>query len=478
MHLTEEARLKSYDVRSMRLKSRLAQRDLATRAGVSLHQLSQCERGLILPNEEFFVAIANAMGVEPSRLQRAQQDLIKVSAHGEGYFTSRAGEEFLISPITQPNQKKVPIFDLFCGTGGFSHGFERTGKFEVTLGVDLLKDRIMTFTANHPAASAWCKDAHDLKLEELSSSSPAPRVIIGGPPCQGFSSIRPFRTLTKGDRRNNLYEQFVLSVEWFRPDWFVMENVVGLLTHNDGETLNHIVNLFGEIGYHTDWKILNAAFYGLPQRRERLLIVGNRSGRNFEWPQPTHFYQSRSMAGQRGQIPSQFSMFDAALPNSVSVMDAISDLPPIASGQSANCYYDNINLTPYQESMRGQENILTLHEATRHSPHMLEIIRHAGSSKAALPPGLVTSGFSTCYSRLEANEPSVTLTVNFVHPASNKCIHPFQDRALTPREGARLQGFEDSFIFKGTRAQIVKQIGNAVPPLLGYTLAKSILEQW
>src|SRR5207247_5133851 len=121
---------------------------------------------------------------------------------------------------------------------------------------------------------------------------------------------------------------------------------------------------------------------------------------------------------------------------------------------------------------------LTLHESTAHTPRMLEIIRKAGSNRAALPAGMTSSGFSTCYSRMEPDRPSVTLTVNFVHPASNKCIHPFQDRALTPREGARLQGFPDRFRFSGTRSQIVKQIGNAVPPLLGQVIARGLAEQW
>jgi DNA (cytosine-5)-methyltransferase 1 len=106
---------------------------------------------------------------------------------------------------------------------------------------------------------------------------------------------------------------------------------------------------------------------------------------------------------------------------------------------------------------------------------MIDIIRQSGSNRAALPTGLTSSGFSTCYSRLDPDRPSVTLTVNFVHPASNRCIHPTQHRALTPREGARLQGFEDNFRFHGTRTQIVKQIGNAVPPLLGQILANAIL---
>lgn len=466
------------DVRTKRLERKLRQRELACRAGVPLRQLSQCERGLILPHESFFTAIARVLDTSPFDLRLAQQKLAQVVTPGEGYITAQGRKGFKVSRRQLPDPQKIPVLDLFCGVGGFSHGFERTGAFQVALGVDLLSDRVTTFTANHPAATAWCEDVNDLSLMGLSADGPEPHVIIGGPPCQGFSSIRPFRTLTEGDRRNNLFEHFVLAVEWFRPEWFVMENVVGMLTHRGGATLSHIIELFAEIGYSTECKVLNAALYGLPQRRERLLLVGNRQGRRFVWPQPTHFFDGRSMAGRRGQKMPSRSLFDVSLPSAVTVMEAISDLPPIAAGQCAVSYPGDAKLTPYQHFMRGRESTLTLHEATEHSPRMLEIIRFAGNNKAALPPGLVTSGFSTCYSRLEADEPAVTLTVNFVHPASNKCIHPYQDRALTPREGARLQGFEDAFSFKGTRTQIVKQIGNAVPPLLGQVIAAALLNQW
>jgi DNA (cytosine-5)-methyltransferase 1 len=106
---------------------------------------------------------------------------------------------------------------------------------------------------------------------------------------------------------------------------------------------------------------------------------------------------------------------------------------------------------------------------------MMEIIKHSGDNISSIPKHLITSGFSSCYSRLRGDEPAVTITVNFVHPASNKCIHPYVDRALTPREGARIQSFDDDFIFAGNRAQIVKQIGNAVPPLLGEAVARGVL---
>jgi DNA (cytosine-5)-methyltransferase 1 len=115
-----------------------------------------------------------------------------------------------------------------------------------------------------------------------------------------------------------------------------------------------------------------------------------------------------------------------------------------------------------------------MHSSTIHTPKMLEIIRHSGKNISSIPPHLITSGFSSSYSRLDGDEPSVTITVNFVHPASNRCIHPEQDRALTPREGARLQSFDDIFDFAGNRTEIVKQIGNAVPPLLGKAIAESI----
>ena len=154
------------------------------------------------------------------------------------------------------------------------------------------------------------------------------------------------------------------------------------------------------------------------------------------------------------------------------------DLPPLKSGQSIRMYDDDVRMTDYERSMRGHETRLSLHEATQHSAKMLNIIKHAGHNIHALPAGLVRSGFSSCYSRLEPNLPAVTLTVNFVHPASNKCIHPHQDRALTPREGARLQGFPDAFEFVGNRAQVVKQIGNAVPPLLGRVIAEALISSW
>jgi DNA (cytosine-5)-methyltransferase 1 len=464
------------DLRSIRLDRGLGQRELALLAKVSLTELSQCERGLLLPDTGFFRAVSSALSVPLDELMRAQQVIVHEETPGEGYKTAQPSEEFVIPRRESIDSSLIPVMDLFCGVGGFSRGFELTGKFQVTTGVDLLPDRVATFSENHASATAFCGDIRKLRLDSL--EAPKPEVLIGGPPCQGFSSIRPFRTLTEGDHRNNLFEYFALFVDKIKPNWFVFENVVGLLSHKSGETLKTIVDVFEGLGYTTEWKVLNAALYGLPQRRERLVIVGNRAGRKFEWPWPSHQANHRSMAGRaHGQVSIDYPIFSEVLKPARTVMDAIHDLPVLAAGESAFNYRHDVEPTDYERLLRGDENALTLHNATAHSNRMLEIIRKAGTNRAALPNGMTRSGFSSSYSRLDPDQPSVTLTVNFVHPASNKCIHPYQDRALTPREGARLQGFPDSFRFKGTRSQIVKQIGNAVPPVFGQVLADALFQQ-
>lgn len=476
---TSRLKTKPLGIRELRHGVGLTFSDLASRAGVTETELRMAERGLELPPNGFVTRIAEVLGVQETEVRQGFRSLHKEVTPGEGYTTAKPVGSFALEPTKTPTAGRIPILDVFCGTGGFSTGFERTGEFQVISGIDLLPDRINTFHANHGAARALCADLTTVDSDEMLDGCPMPEVVIGGPPCQGFSSIRPFRALTENDRRNNLFEHFALVVDAVRPAWFILENVVGLISHQRGATLKALLAVFEGAGYSVSWRVLNAAFYGLPQRRERFVLVGSRDGHDFPWPAPTHYFENaRSMAGRHGQhheIDALWSCASNELRPAVTVMDAISDLPPLGSGESASSYGRRKASNAYQDMMRDGSDALTLHEATKHSPKMLEIIRHAGFNISALPEGLVSSGFSTCYSRLEPDRPSVTLTVNFVHPASNKCIHPQQDRALTPREGARLQGFPDSFTFKGTRAQIVKQIGNAVPPLLGEVVARSLL---
>lgn len=380
------------------------------------------------------------------------------------------------------------VMDLFCGTGGFSKGFENAGEFEVVHGIDVLPVAVETFKANHRDAFAVAGDIRKVRRSEVAEASGLRRgdvdVIIGGPPCQGFSSIRPFRSSADDDPRNSLFEEFASYVNYFRPKVLVLENVVGLATFEGGDTINRILETFSSLGYDCDWRILNASNFGVPQKRERLILLGVERGGSIHFPSITHASVSKTIghknrARMHTYAATRPTQFDAeefeSLPSAVTVREAIDDLPIVHSGESA-VSYSKPPRTDFQRARReNAPDELALHSSTRHSAKMMEIIRHSGDNISCIPKHLITSGFSSCYSRLRGDEPAVTITVNFVHPASNKCIHPDLDRALTPREGARLQSYDDDFVFKGNRAQVVKQIGNAVPPLLGQAIARSVL---
>lgn len=376
----------------------------------------------------------------------------------------------------------MKILDLFCGTGGFSKGFEkaRGARYETVFGIDILPKSVETFQMNHKAALGVCGDIRKVRCEELSQKLKIKRgeldLVIGGPPCQGFSSIRPFRSSNEDDPRNSLFEQFAGFVNWFRPRALVMENVVGLATHQGGQTIQQIEECFGGLGYDCQWRILNTATFGVPQRRERLILIGVQKGGKIVFPEPTH-RNDGSTIGHKNKskmLVAEEDLFSTTkLQPPVTVMDAIGDLPPIRSGETASAY-DRPASTGYQRERRNGSKELKLHFSTAHSAKMLEIIRHSGKNISSIPTHLISSGFSSCYSRLDGDATSVTITVNFVHPASNRCIHPVCDRALTPREGARIQSFDDDFEFAGNRSQIVKQIGNAVPPLLGRAIGEAL----
>lgn len=382
---------------------------------------------------------------------------------------------------------KQVVMDLFCGTGGFSKGFENTGLFDVVFGIDLLPDAVETFRLNHPDALGVLGDIRvhtpDRIGDELGLGRGDVSVIVGGPPCQGFSSIRPNRSTNDDDQRNSLFVDFAAYVDHFRPSAFVMENVVGLATHKQGQLIEEIQDTFDALGYDADWRILNAAHFGVPQKRERLVMIGVERGAGLSFPRPTHGdAQGLSTIGHRDRsrmlMPTPASLLEEGdrLDEFVTVDDAINDLPEVSAGESADSF-DRPPRTDYQAARRKGRSEITLHESTRHTDKMLEIISYAGKNISSIPPHLITSGFSSCYSRVDGDEPCVTLTVNFIHPASNRCIHPTQDRALTVREGARIQSFDDDFEFhSSSRNRIAKLIGNAVPPLLGRSLGLHVAD--
>jgi len=369
--------------------------------------------------------------------------------------------------------KTYKIIDLFCGTGGFSHGFVDYGhKFEVVAAVDNNKDACLTAGANHKGCYVVHDDIRHVRPSTIQKHLKQAKVdvIIGGPPCQGFSSLRPFRSGKEDDPRNSLFEQFALYVNYFSPKYFVLENVVGLLTHKNGKTLYAIEECFGTMNYSTDWRVLNAANYGVPQKRERFIMIGVKGKRRVSFPKPTHSFTGRGI-GYRDR--NKMVMGEKGLKNAVTVMDALSDLPELSSGEQRGEYATKPQ-NDYQGARRRGSQRLSLHVAANHSPQLLKIMQHAGANINNVPSHLITSGFSSCYSRMEGNEPATTITVKFSSPASNKCIHPIQDRAITPREAARLQSFDDSFVFCGSKTSIITQLGNAVPPLLGRAIAGAI----
>ena len=461
------------NIRELRNSKKLSIQQFSREIGLEEKRLKIIERGLDTPSKSELQTLKRFFKISKFSKQMPNGSPII----GEGYVTAINTDFKVYEPSIARSENKPTVLDLFCGVGGISFGFEQTNNFSTVAGLDILEDRINTFQLNHAHAFGFSFDINKIPASDIQKYiTYPPDVIVGGAPCQGFSSIRPFRTLSQNDSRNNLFQTFASYINFFKPTWFVFENVVGLLTHDSGNTLKSILSVLRSIGYSIDFRVLNSAYYGAPQLRERLIIIGNNKNIKFEWPAPTHYFDYKSMAGKGN--PAVLKPTDrASTIQATTVMDALSDLPHLNSGESSSEYLKKAKLTDYQKYLREGSKILMNHDATAHSPEMMEIIRQSGFNIESVRH-LVTSGFSTSYSRLEPNKPSVTLTVNFVSPSSNKCIHPLQDRALTPREGARIQGFPDKFLFFGSRTQIVKQIGNAVPPILSRVIADSIFKYY
>ena len=271
------------------------------------------------------------------------------------------------------------------------------------------------------------------------------------------------------DPRAILYQQYYRCLLELQPQMFVYENVKGLLSMSGGSLFNDVKELFSSLGYNVHAQVLNAADYGVPQERERVIIVGLRDGMKFNFPMPTHSSRFKK---------KENDLFDSSdLLNHITLGEALSDLPLINSNESANSYLSDPQ-NGYQKLMReNSKGILNDHNAPNHGMSLMSVIRHVpiGGLKNDIPEKYrPKSGFPNSYGRLWWDRPSTTITRNFGTPSSARCIHPLRDRALTTREGARLQSFPDDFQFFGSRAKKNLQIGNAVPPLLAFAIANEI----
>ncbi len=304
-------------------------------------------------------------------------------------------------------------------------------------------------------------DVRSIHFAREAKAAGIERVVLlaGGPPCQGFSTVgsKKFH-----DPRNSLFHEYLRAVKELEPDYVLFENVSGFKNLYEGIIYNLLLSELDSLGYKTASGVLEAADFGLPQFRQRTIVIGWRSRLiPVCLPQPTHGV-SGDLFGLRPRL---------------TLIDAISDLPAIGVSESASHYHcDPAN--DYQRVLRRHTTELTEHNAACYGDKMQEILRLVppGGSVEDLPERLrPKSYFKNTYARLLPDVPSPTITRNFGTPSSSRCIHPYQNRALSTREGARLQGFPDSYLFTGSKTSKNLQIGNAVPPIFGEVIANAIL---
>lgn len=353
------------------------------------------------------------------------------------------------------------FIDLFAGIGGLSLGLERAG-LRCIGALDNWKVATETFAANHGNRSVVCGDITSLPaqqfLERVGVSKQMVDGIVGGPPCQGFSTVGK---RWQDDPRNSLWLHFLSYVEHIRPTFVVIENVEGLAVMASGKFPLMIQSSLHDLGYSATWDVVYSANYGVPQLRKRFLMVAILEGYGKPSLPPTTHSEQGSIFGEEAWV---------------SVADAISDLPSLGSGESATQYLSSPE-TNYQREMRGNSTILLHHEAARHPPHLvkaLSFIPDGGNRKSIPDQYQPKSGFHNSYARLASWKPAIAVTSNMRKPSSARATHPFQNRGLTVREGMRLQSFPDNFKLCGSRTNQYLQVGNAVPPRLGEAIGRHI----
>ncbi|WP_026477575.1 DNA cytosine methyltransferase [Alkaliphilus transvaalensis] len=372
--------------------------------------------------------------------------------------------------------------DLFCGAGGFSVGMEQAG-INVVASIEFNQQIAETYKYNNPQTHLIIDDIRFVKAsKEDMDITVSPNdyavdsidqiftkrelscdIIFGGPPCQGFSMAgRRIRTNAKflEDERNYLFKEFIRMVKYLKPKVFIIENVPGILNYNDGSVKREIYETFKALGYNVHADVLCAADYGVPQIRNRAFFIGNNLGlcSTNLFPPTTHNKDTY-----------------------ISVIDAISDLPPLNSGEGVEeIPYPAVGvLTEYQKKLRNPTGIIYNHISSKHKDETISILQmiNEGQTMKDLPEEYRTkSVHSGAYGRMRGNAPAYTLTTRLNTPSVGRITHPKQHRTITPREAARIQSFPDEYKFLGDITSLGMQIGNAVPPLLAKSLGKQVVK--
>lgn len=350
------------------------------------------------------------------------------------------------------------IMDLFAGVGGLSYGFSIIDDFNIVAANEIEKDISVAYSMNHPTVNMINCDIKELTEEVIRGATGGKKIdiIVGGPPCQSYSTVGK-RQL---DDRANLFLEYKRILEIVQPRAFVFENVVGILSMDKGRLFQRVQSVFEELGYTLKYKVLDAVNYGVPQHRERVILVGFKGENSFIYPEETH----------GDNVPGKLPW--------VTYGDALCDLPSLKSGQSNNSY-TSAPANGFQQFVRKEGSTsATEHSAPKNGEHLIRIMEalEEGQSKDDLPEDIrPKSGYGNTYAKLWWNKPSTTITRNFACPSSSRCIHPRDSRAMSIREGARLQSFPDDYIFYGSDGMKRLEIGNAVPPLLSVAIAKQML---
>lgn len=410
------------------------------------------------------------MGVPITIIDKYNSDQFEIvgeANHGSDneydLFKPTIGGKELFKKILIRNKAPMPstpyrfrILDLFCGAGGFSYGMEKNPHFITEVAVDFNEKAIITFNHNMPNTATIIGDITDASVKERIIAESRKRqvnMIIGGPPCQGFSLKG--KKLGLDDPRNYLFNEYLNIVNELQPEVFVIENVKALLSTSAGWFKNQIINKVKAMGYFVEYGVLNASDFGVPQARQRAIFICTKK--------------------------KSVSLPKALDSGFVTVRDAIFDLAYLNSGEGAfELDYTTEATSEYQKMMRHGSVKLFNHKASDHAQIAIDKLAliPPECGKEYLPKEMLgNQQFSGTWGRLRWDEPSPTIDTRFDAASNGTNNHPFLNRAITPREAARLQSFDDKFVFIGAKLYIRQQIGNAVPPLLAKAIADQIYRE-